>query len=110
MKHVEKEFAERDLGMTALYNPDALIFDQTTIDNITGASVIKRLIAALFADDLVIFAPSAQQLQEMLNIFSITANAFGQIVSDSKTEVMLPDYLLPQLYHPPHIPTTPRWW
>ena len=57
---------------------------------------------ALFADDLVIFAPSAQQLQEMLNIFSITANAFGQIVSDSKTEVMLPDYLLPQLYHPPY--------
>jgi hypothetical protein len=104
MKHMEKEFAERGLGMTALYNPDALIFDQTTIDNITGASVIKRLIAALFADDLVIFAPSAQQLQEMLNIFSITANAFGQIVSDSKTEVMLPDYLLPQLYQPP----TPR--
>ena len=102
MKHVENVYSERCLGMTAVYNPDALIFDSATIDNANEKLLTKHLTAALFADDLVVFAPSAQQLQEMLNTFSITANAFGQLISeDTKTEVMLPDYLQPHVYHPP---------
>lgn len=82
--------------MPAVYNPDALIFDSAKIDNSNGKLLTKHLTAALFADDLVIFAPSAEQLQEMLNTFSITANAFGQIISDTKPEVMQP-----HVYHPP---------
>jgi hypothetical protein len=101
MKHVDKEYANQHLGMTALYKPEAILFNQTSIDNPNTPGLIKRLTAALFADDLVIFAPSAFQLQQMIDIFSSTALAFGQIVSDTKTEVMLPDYLLPQPFHPP---------
>ena len=87
--------------MTALYKPEATLFDQASIDNPDTQGFIKRLTAALFADDLVIFAPSASQLQQKIDIFSSTALAFGQIVSDTKTEVMLPDYLSPQPFHPP---------
>lgn len=86
--------------MTALYKPEAILFDQASIDDPDTPGLIKRLTAALFADDIVIFVSSASQLQQMIDIFSSTALAFGQIVFDTKPEVMLPDHLLRQPFHP----------
>ena len=102
MQYVDKEYDTQCLGLQATYNPDAIIFDQHSIDAATFMTANKRLTAALFADDLVLFAASAEQLQSMIDIFSTTANAFGQIISCTKTEIMLPDYLpQPHPYHRP---------
>ena len=44
---------------------------------------------ALFADDLVLFANSAEDLQKMITIFDEIVNAWGQEISIKKTKIMI---------------------
>ena len=44
---------------------------------------------ALFADDLVLFANSAEDLQKMITILDEIVNAWGQEISIKKTKIMI---------------------
>jgi hypothetical protein len=72
MKHVDSEYAHKDIGIPILlYNPNAVIFDPTIIDDTNTGRILKQVTYTIFADDLVLFSPTAQQLQSMLNIFIV---------------------------------------
>ena len=88
MTFVLTKYRSESLGVNVMYKSDAEIFSEVEIEQDDNTTEVRRIMAALFADDLVIFANSTGQLQRMMDIFVEVANAFGQKVSDSKTEVM----------------------
>ena len=49
----------------------------------------ERIYEALFADDLVLFAASAEELQRMIDIFDDIVRQFGLAISVPKTKVMI---------------------
>ena len=72
------------LGVKVMYQQNERLFEEIHIE----LAEMRQILAALFADDLVLFAQSSDHLQQMIKSFTDTANAFGQKVSSSKTEVM----------------------
>jgi len=50
---------------------------------------VAHIFEALYADDLVLFASSAEELQEMLDILDKIVTDFGQEISITKTKVMI---------------------
>ena len=54
-----------------------------------GVSGFANIFDSIFADDLVLFAKSAEDLQKMIDIFNRIVMEFGQSISVSKTKVMI---------------------
>jgi hypothetical protein len=50
---------------------------------------VAYIFEALFADDLVLYASSAEELQKMIDILDTIVTAFGQEISVKKSKVMI---------------------
>ena len=90
MASVKQTYDDQNLGMKVRYNKQGILCSK--LDEVTPEAEEKLLQAALFADDLVLLAPSEHQLQVMIDTFTEVANKFGQLVSEKKTEVMVSTY------------------
>ena len=61
--------------------------------NINGVNVkdigMVKLLVVLYADDIVLFAKSAEELQKSLNILEVYSDRWNLTVNDSKTNIVI---------------------
>ena len=92
---IEREYANRldsKLGLTIRYKVEKEMYSDEEVTKIleTGYGTFQ-LTELFFADDGILYAESANDLQEMLNIFVEIAESFGLEVSVKKTKVLRVD-------------------
>ena len=90
MRRVEYQCHSENLGIPFRYQPSAEIFNAQT--NRTDDELYIKILFSLFADDLAMFANNGINMQKMINVFQNEADAFGQEVSEIKTEVLILGY------------------
>jgi hypothetical protein len=90
MRRVEYQCHSENLGIPFRYQPSAEIFNAQT--NRTDDELYMKILFSLFADDLSMFADNGISMQKIINIFQSEADAFGQEVSEIKTELLILGY------------------